>query len=95
MSVKIENTIKKKLETVSLSHSTPVNTEERESALLAAAFRELSSLIEFLEPAWYSGVSKLRSLTSDVSRTRSAWIDNLAGGGSSWRGAAAASYSYS
>jgi hypothetical protein len=44
MSVKIENIIKKKLETVSsLSHSTPVNTEERETALLAAVFRELSS----------------------------------------------------
>jgi hypothetical protein len=42
-SVKIENIIKKILETVSLSHSTPVNTEEREPALLAAAFRELPS----------------------------------------------------
>jgi hypothetical protein len=43
-SVKIENIIKKKMETVSLSHSTPVNgAEEREPALLAAAFRELSS----------------------------------------------------
>jgi hypothetical protein len=42
-SVKIENIIKKKMETVSLSHSTPVNTEEREPALLAAVFRELSS----------------------------------------------------
>jgi hypothetical protein len=41
-SVKIENIIKKKLETVSLSHSTPVNAEEREPALLAAAFRELA-----------------------------------------------------
>jgi hypothetical protein len=42
-SVKIDNLIKKKLETVSLSHSTPVKLEERESALLAAAFRALSS----------------------------------------------------
>jgi hypothetical protein len=37
------------------------------------------ALIKFVEPAWHSGVSKLRSLTSDVSRTRSAWVDNLTG----------------
>jgi hypothetical protein len=42
-SVKMENRIKKKMETVSLSQSTPVKTEERESALLAAAFRALPS----------------------------------------------------
>jgi hypothetical protein len=43
-SVKIENIIKKNLETVSLSHcSTPVKLEEREPALLAAVFRALSS----------------------------------------------------
>jgi hypothetical protein len=50
-SVKIENITKKILETVSLSHSTPVKLEEREPALLAAAFRELPSTIKFLEPA--------------------------------------------
>jgi hypothetical protein len=70
-SVKMENRIKKILETASLSQSTPVKTEEREPAPLAAAFRALPSLIEFGEPAWHSGVSKLRSLASDVSRTRS------------------------
>jgi hypothetical protein len=42
-SVKMENRTKKFLETVSLSQSTPVKTEEREPALLAAAFRVLSS----------------------------------------------------
>jgi hypothetical protein len=42
-SVKIENIIKKILETVSLSHSTPVKLEGRESALLAAVFRASAS----------------------------------------------------
>ena len=42
-SVKIENIIKKNLETVSLSHSTPAKLEERESALLAAVFRVSAS----------------------------------------------------
>jgi hypothetical protein len=42
-SVKMENRIKKFLETVPLSQSTPVKTEEREPALLAAAFRAASS----------------------------------------------------
>ena len=49
--------------------------------------------IKFGEPAWHSGVSKLRPLTRDASRTRSAWVDNLTGGESSWRSTAAASYS--
>jgi hypothetical protein len=42
-SVKMENRTKNILETVPLSQSTPVKTEEREPALLAAAFRALSS----------------------------------------------------
>jgi hypothetical protein len=45
----------------------------------------------FWGPSWCGGVSKLRSLTSGVRRTRSAWVYNLTGGVSSWPCAAARS----
>jgi hypothetical protein len=87
-----EHNQSKKLEAVLLSHSTPAKLEEREPALLAAVFR-VSASSSGSRRGIVDGVSKLRSLTRDISRTRSAWVDNLTGGGSIWRSTAAASCS--
>jgi hypothetical protein len=76
------------------SIAVPFDAGEVGGARASAFGSSLSCVrIKFGEPAWYSGVSKLRSLTRDISTTRSAWVDNLTGGGSSWRSTAAASYS--
>jgi hypothetical protein len=90
-SVKMENRTKKK---IGDSVVVPVDAGENGGARASAFGSGLScTLIEFIKPAWHCGVSKLHSLASGVSRTRSAWVDDLTGGGSSWQGTAAASRS--